>query len=333
VGSKRYYEQGIELLSQGKCALLVLAGGSGSRLRFGAPKGCFIIDHVKKKSLFELLAEKVKAASLAAGYPLEMAIMTSPLNHEATLCFFREHNFFGLEREQVHFFTQKLWPLLNLRGDLFLEERDRIAEGPNGNGGALQALYESPIYARWKGQGVSIVNVVPIDNPMADPFDVELLGFHREEKNEVSIKTCLRARKNEKVGVLVLVNEKPIVVEYSEAKVMGEKVQAFIGLFCVEWGFIERAKESSLPLHAAKKAVKMLDAEERVCLPESPNAWKFELFLFDLFPHSTRTGVINYPRESCFAPLKNFEGEDSIATVRAALLKQSSTLILSKEDG
>lgn len=316
-GDLKVQKEGEKLLA--KSALLVLAGGSGSRLRFERPKGCFPISNVKNKSLFEILADKVKAASKLAGHPLEMAIMTSPLNRVETEAYFENNNYFGLDISQVHFFCQDMWPLLNLEGEPFFESPGKIGLGPNGNGGALKALYESPIYERWKKQGIEIVNVVPIDNPLSNPFDTELFGFHVLKKNEITTKATRRKTPKEKVGVIV---DGPKVIEYGDARLIDEEnALAYIGLFCVDFSFIERAKDIDLPLHKAKKTAKFVNEHGEVFFPKEPNVWKFELFLFDIFEFSKRIGVICYPREECFAPLKNFDGEDSILTVKAALLE------------
>lgn len=317
-GANNLYEkEGIQLLAQGKCALVVLAGGSGSRLRFKGPKGCFPISFIKKKSLFQLLCEKVKAASLQVNYPLEVAIMTSPLNHEETLQFFQKEHFFGLEEKQVQFFCQDLWPLLTLQGDLFLDKKMQIAYGPGGNGCAFRFLAKTPIFETWKRKGVEIVNVIPIDNPLADPFDAELFGFHISEQNELTIKATEKKYLKEKVGVIA---EGPQIIEYSEICEENEQYLAYIGLFCVQLSFIEKVKDKLLPLHKAKKAVNKVE-QGKIIFPEEPNCWKLEEFLFDSFPFSSKTGVFVYPRERCFAPLKNFEGEDSIQAVHEALMQ------------
>ena len=54
--------KGKELMSQGKCACVVLAGGQGSRMRCSGPKGCTPVSVVKKKSLFHQKKKKVKIA-------------------------------------------------------------------------------------------------------------------------------------------------------------------------------------------------------------------------------------------------------------------------------
>lgn len=76
-----------------------------------------------------------------------------------------------------------------------------------------------------------------------------------------------------------------------------------------------------MPLHPAYKAVKYLDAQGISRQADKPMAWKFEKFIFDVLPFTQNVKVMDYPREVCFAPLKNFSGPESPETVRAALQK------------
>lgn len=324
-GNAEDYRRGEEALKAGKCACLVLAGGQGSRLRFEGPKGCYPISNVKKKTLFQLLAEKVKAASKQANRPLQLAIMTSPLNHVETEFYFVQNAFFGLDPRQVTFFFQRMWPFLNFDGHLFLEAPDQIARGPNGNGGVFRRLVEIGLWQKWQEMGIEFVNVLPIDNPLALPFDHELLGFHERLQSDVVVKASQYHSIEDKVGVLVKADGKPRILEYFELddtqKNKALHTVANLGLYSFSMPFIQRVSGALLPLHKAKKAVKqwMESGEEKI--PDKENAWKFEAFIFDVLPFAESCEALLYPRETTFAPLKNLKGEDSMETVKKALLE------------
>lgn len=325
-------QKGKELISQGLVGTLVVAGGQGSRLRLDGPKGLFPITTVKHKSLFQLLAEKTLAASKQAGRPLPLAIMTSPLNHDITVEYFEKNHLFGLLKEQISFFPQGMLPLLDTKGFLFLENPYSIAEGPDGNGGALHEFARSGLWLKWHKQGIRYLNFILIDNPLADPFDAELIGYHARTQSEIVVKCIKRNDPKEKVGVIVRQNGKVTVVEYSEideserfaTQQNGTLLHlcANLSLFSFSMDFIKTHivnDPTPLPLHAAFKAAKHLDPTGNSVLSDKPIAWKFEHFIFDVLPRANKINALLYPRETCFAPLKNFSGEDSIETVRAAL--------------
>ncbi len=324
---------GLKLLKEKKIACVVLAGGQGSRLKYDGPKGLFPLSPVKKKPLFQLMAEKVYAASQLAEQPLPIALMTSPLNHQQTLSFFETHDNFRLQPEQVSFFCQPLWPLLSPSGDLFLEDPYTVALGPNGNGCLSTMLYTSGLWEKWKRAGIEMVSVIPIDNPLALPFDTELCGFHALSGNEVTIKAALRQSPYEDVGVLVETFEgKTSVVEYSEiapedrfAEENGQLVYRFanIGLYCLSMDFIAHTANRPLPIYKARKHAKQLEPTNI-----EKNAWKFEEFIFDLFSYSNCCHTLVYSRDACFAPLKNLEGNYSPATVQKALFDRERQLFL-----
>ena len=307
--------EGRHLLAQGKVGCLLVAGGQGSRLSISGPKGTFPVTPIAGKSLFQLAAERVAAASRQAGRPLPLAVMTAPDNHDATVEFFRSHGNFGVAA--LEFFTQDSTPLLDQKGDLFLEEKGKIACAPNGNGYAFEAFVRAGIWERWCQEGVEALHFVLVDNPLADPMDAELLGYHMRTAAEVTVKCIQRDDPDEKVGVLVQRGDRVAVVEYSEidssercAMTPHGKLKypcANISLFCFSMAFVERAAHEyccQMPLHPVLKAARYLNGAGESVVADHPVAWKFEAFIFDLLPYSDAVRCLLYPRHSCFAPLK-----------------------------
>lgn len=320
---------GEQLLSEGAAGCLIVAGGQGTRLRFEGPKGLYPISPVYNKTLFQLFAEKTLAASKRAGKSLPLAIMTSPLNHQDTIQYFKDNHYFGLEQDQLFFFSQGTLPLLDVEGNLLFESDGKIAYGPDGNGHALVHFVNNGIWDKWSARGVRFVNFVPVDNPLGDPFDVELLGFHARQRAEVTIKCSERRWANEKVGVIAQIDDRIQVIEYTEipeeeaSAVLDDGTLKFpyanLSLFCFSMDFIKKTTTFTMPLHAAFKAGPVRQADGSFMLSKEPNAWKFEWFIFDVLPFSDKVRVLNYPRGRSFAPVKNATGNDSPETVKRDL--------------
>jgi UDP-N-acetylglucosamine/UDP-N-acetylgalactosamine diphosphorylase len=334
-GNEHDQKRGRQLIADGKVGCLILAGGQGTRLGFSGPgepsrpKGCYPISAVQGKSLFQLFAEKTLAASRQAGRPLPLAIMTSSLNHVETVDYFEAQRLFGLDPSQLCFFSQSSLPFLSLEGALFFETPGRLAEGPDGNGGSLRHFVQAGFWQHWYERGVRLLNLVLIDNPLADPFDAELFGYHQRLHSQVTVKCALKQHANEQVGVLTKQADKIAVLEYSELPEAARQAQdaagqplfkyANLSLFCVEMQFIKELADAEMPLHKALKEVKRVSYAKKAWHADTTMAWKFEKFIFDLLPYAEKTGVLLYPRESCFAPLKNLQGENSVKTVQKAL--------------
>lgn len=311
-GSLQDHQSGEALLAQGKVGCLILAGGQGSRLRADVPKGTISVSPIQGKSLFQIFCERVKAASEWYKQPLPLCVMTSPLNHRQTIHFFQEHSNFGLLPSQLAFFEQQMLPLIDDQGLWFLEEPGRIAEGPDGNGHALRRFYESGLWEKFRAQGVEYLNIIVVDNALADPFDAELFDFAQRTGADVALKAVERLSPEEKMGVLAECSGKLKLIEYSE---LPSEASSFrlsnTGLFCISMAFIRQLHQVELPLHLARKTAKSL-------LPKS-SIWKCERFIFDLFDYAQNPQVLVYPREKIYAPLKNATGDKSLETVKQAL--------------
>src|SRR5262249_36029724 len=135
---------GEEALRRGEVAVLLVAGGQGSRLGFDKPKGMFPVSPVTQKSLFRVHAEKVLALQRRFGRPVPFLVMTSPATHVNTEAFFAEHRYFGLPKDEVTFFRQGTMPALDMAtGKLLLAGPGELFLSPNGHGGTLTALADS----------------------------------------------------------------------------------------------------------------------------------------------------------------------------------------------
>ncbi|HQJ10015.1 MAG TPA: UTP--glucose-1-phosphate uridylyltransferase, partial [Deltaproteobacteria bacterium] len=70
--ARSYRKHGEELLKKGRVAVLIVAGGQGSRLGIEAPKGVVEVSPVRSKSLFQIHAEKILALSRRYSRPVPL---------------------------------------------------------------------------------------------------------------------------------------------------------------------------------------------------------------------------------------------------------------------
>ena len=326
-------------LAAGQVAVIIVAGGSGTRLGFDGPKGTYPIAPVSASSLFQIHAEKVLALSKRHGRTIPLYIMTSPENHSATTRFFAEHGNFGLNH--VRFFVQGQMPAVDRQsGQVLLAEKSQIALSPDGHGGTLYALAAPgpngapSCLAEMEDLGVRTLFYFQVDNPMVKIADPAFLGLHRQADAEMSFKVIEKVAPEEKLGVVVRVDGRPQVIEYSdlpaelaELREPDGSLQLWAGSIAVhalERSFVGRLVEGDvkLPFHRAIKKVPFVDDNGEVAKPEGPNAVKFERFVFDALPLASRFALVETDRAVEFEPLKNATGPDSPATVRQRMSDQ-----------
>ncbi|MHC4176556.1 MAG: UTP--glucose-1-phosphate uridylyltransferase, partial [Planctomycetota bacterium] len=181
--------RGRQALESGQVAVVLVAGGQGTRLGHDGPKGTFPIGPVSGKSLFQIHAEKVLAINRRCKVPLPLYVMTSPDNHATTREFFADHDFFGLDRDQVVFFQQGMMPALDRQtGKLLMADRHRIATSPNGHGGVVKALADGGHLAGLRRRGVRYIFYYQVDNPLVKVADPAYLGYHIQTAAEMSLK-------------------------------------------------------------------------------------------------------------------------------------------------
>ena len=327
---------GEEALRAGQVAAFTVAGGQGTRLGYDGPKGTYPVTPVTGRTLFEVFAGKLRAAMERYSTTIPWYIMTSTINHQATVTAFEEAGFFGLDRKQVHFFSQGRMPAVDFSGKILLEDKHRIAMTPDGHGGSLRALVRSGAVADMKSRGIDTISYFQVDNPLVQVIDPAFIGFHRMHRSEMSSKMIPKAYPGEKVGHFCLFGEKMYVVEYSDMPVeMQEETDAggrlrfisgSIAIHIMDTGFVDRlgggSAETRLPFHKAVKKIKTIDAQGNPLQPDEPNGVKFEMFVFDALPFAGNPVVIETLREDDFSPVKNASGIDSAESSKADQIRQ-----------
>ncbi len=323
-------------LRAGRVAAFVVAGGQGTRLGYDGPKGTFPVTPIKQKPLFQVFAEKIRAAGVRYGKPIHWFIMTSHANHAATEAFFQENNYFGLDPARVHCFRQGRMPAVDFNGKILLESKGTIAMSPDGHGGSLRALERSGALDLMKRENIDTLSYFQVDNPLIRVIDPAFIGFHVLRGSEMSSKMVPKAYAEEKVGHFCIQNGRLVVVEYSDLPLALQRETDAIGklrylagsiaIHALDREFIRRmaagGEGTALPFHRADKKIPTLDTAGNAVKPEKANGVKFEMFVFDALPFSRTPVVIETRRADDFSPVKNAEGIDSPKTCREDQMRQ-----------
>ncbi len=335
---------GESLIRRGKVAAFVVAGGQGSRLGFEGPKGCYPAGAVSNKPLFAMFAEAIKATGKKYGVSVPWYVMTSPLNHEQTVSFFRQHNSFGLDPTSIMFFQQGVMPSLDMAtGKMLMSSKHEVATNPDGHGGSVRALHVSGALADMQRRGVEQLSYFQVDNPLVRVIDPVFIGLHvgagvkgegyGGSSGEMSSKMVAKAGPDEKVGVFCLANGKTEVIEYSDMpKELSQKADAqgnggglafnagSIAIHVMSVEFLQRLATNpafALPCHRAEKKIPCIDAAGNAVTPTANNGVKLEKFIFDALAMCKQSIVMETDRNEEFAPIKNATGVDSVESSKA----------------
>ncbi|OWZ12137.1 hypothetical protein PHMEG_00014749, partial [Phytophthora megakarya] len=350
---QRWVHYGLEAISQKQVCALVLSGGQGTRLGFAGPKGMYNIGLPSEKSLFQLFAERLLALEMLAAHKFPMRsreeiqipfyVMTSKMNHETTVDFFKEHEYFGLKESQMFFFSQGTLPCFTTEGKLILENSHKLATASDGNGGLYKAMETSGALANLKAHGVKYLHVFSVDNALCKAADPTFIGYCIDKQADCGNKVVWKAHPDEKVGVVAKRNGAYCVVEYSELDLAAsEQVDPSTGklsfgaanicnhFYTIDFLVNVVLPNSSLEYHVAHKKIPMANDTGATFTPTSNSGIKLEAFIFDVFPLSSRMAVLSVPRETEFAPVKNAPGNpiDSPDSARRMIHEEAKTWLL-----
>lgn len=330
---KKAEAKGRELLAAGKVAMLVVAGGQGTRLGFDGPKGTYPICPVTGKTLFEYFGEEIGRVTEKYGHAIPWYVMTSELNDKATRAFFKEHEYFGLNPEYVRFFTQGTMPAISRDGKILMNAPDSLALSPNGHGGTLLALKKSGALEEMRREGVEYISYFQVDNPLAPLADVLFIGLHALEGSRMSARMLPKTNPFEKLGNFCISGGRLNIIEYSDMpedlakKTNPDGSLAYLAgspaIHVISRDFVEELTASgrlNMPWHRADKKVPYLNEQGELVKPETPNAVKLESFIFDALPLADKTMILEGCRAEHFAPTKNQTGVDSAESCREMMV-------------
>ncbi|KAJ5757092.1 uncharacterized protein N7511_007274 [Penicillium nucicola] len=350
---QKWYDAGLKEVAENKVAVVLMAGGQGTRLGSSAPKGCFDIGLLSEKSLFQLQAERIaklqelaQKANGGADVVIPWYVMTSGPTRKPTEKFFADNKYFGLKESNIMIFEQGVLPCISNEGKIMLESKGKAAVAPDGNGGIYQALVVSGVREDMRRRGIKHIHAYCVDNCLVKVADPIFIGFSAEKDVDIATKVVRKRNATESVGLILLKNGKPDVVEYSEidqetAEAKDPKqpdVLKYRAANIVNHYYSFRFLESienwahQLPHHVARKKIGCVNPESGDAVkPEKPNGVKLEQFVFDVFPMTplNKFASIEVRREDEFSPLKNARGtgQDDADTSRADIMAQGQRWI------
>ncbi|KAI1163206.1 nucleotide-diphospho-sugar transferase [Nemania serpens] len=298
---ERWYNLGLDLIGKGEVAVILLAGGQGTRLGSKAPKGAYNIQLSSKKSLFQIQAERIlKVQELAAERAQDKAkaqvpwyVMTSGPTRTMTERFFKkeplaelsdEDNktraqgkpYFGLDEKNVTIFEQGVLPCYDFNGKIMLAGKGEVAVAPDGNGGIYKALQDEGVLDDMRKRGIKHVHAYCVDNCLAKVADPVFIGFSADKQVKIATKVVRKRNATESVGLILSKNGRPDVVEYSEidkataeakdpkhADLLKFRAANIVNhYYSFEYLDTMGDKVNALPPHIAKKKVPYFDVEK-----------------------------------------------------------------------
>lgn len=315
-----YIQIGEAIIRSNQVAVVTMAGGQGTRLGYKGPKGTYMLNLKPiKKSLFQILAENIIETNNKYNVVLPWYIMTSEENNNQTIRFFALNNFFGYPKEKIKFFKQNKLPLINTEGKLILQEPYLIKEASNGNGNVFKSMDKAGIINDLDNTGMKWICFGGIDNVLLKNVDTLFLGLTVCNNMEIGSKSIFKKEPLEKTAVYCKKDGKPSILDYdditlelSESKIVGTDTylyrEANMLSHIMSLDAIKKVKDIELKYHRAYKKNAFVNSEGVKQVPDSPNTFKFENFIFDAFSYFDDMLLLRVAENEEFAPIKDFTG-------------------------
>ena len=296
-------------------AVLLLAGGQGTRLGYDGPKGTYKLDIGDNDTFFSLYIKRIILFEDEYNVVIPVYIMTSIDNYDKTKKYFEDNDYFG-KKDSIIIFNQDDVPLFDVKERKILIDENKSLMASCGHGNVFKAMRENNIFKDLQNRGIKWLLITGIDNILMKPVDFFSLGLIIKRDSSSIGKSICKLTPEEKMGVFCKNNNMIDVMEYSEIDEMISKARDKKGNLIYNdahllWNIydVDRARKianKNVPYHKALKNISMnLDIG---------NVYKLESFIFDYFRYFNDMIILRVNRNEEFAPIKNKSGIDSPET-------------------
>ena len=318
---EHYISIGEQAIKSGSLAVVTMAGGQGTRLGYKGPKGTYEIKFKsidERKSLFQIMCEDIKRANAKYNVVIPWYIMTSEENDKATKDYFKSHYFFGYPEEKIKFFTQGKLPLIDIHGKLILQEPYLIKDASNGNGNVFKSMKKQKIIEDLENNNIKWISFGGIDNILLKNVDPLFIGLTIDENYQIASKSIFKEQPLEKTAVYCKKSGKPAILDYDDIDIelsiskfddaTYKYREANMLSHLMSLDAVKKVSNLSLRYHRAYKKNAFVNEEGMKQVPDKPNSFKFENFIFDSFSFFDDMLLLRVDVNEEFAPIKDFTG-------------------------
>lgn len=195
----------------------------------------------------------------------------------------------------------------------------------------LNLLFLIGLIEKMKNDGIKWVFVSGIDNILVKVADPLFLALVVDNSTEIGAKTIFKQDPYSRDWVFCRKNGRPAMLGYeritdeiTNAKVGNRFLYRDINILCHLFSIdaLEKISSIDLPYHRASKKNTYINEEGMKIVPDCPNSYKYEKFIFDSFRFFDNITLLRVNEDREFAPIKNPAGLYSPDTATKLYIKE-----------
>ena len=185
-------------------------------------------------------------------------------------------------------------------------------------------------------QKIKWISISGIDNIILDIIDPLFIGLCAYNKSDIAAKSIAKSDMNNSEWIFANVDSKTNIISpsYLSDDMINQRhengfhcynqINILSHLFTTE-AFI-KSENIDLPYHRAYKKSHYINDEGMKIVPISPNSFKFEKFIFDVFKFFDTFTLLEVEPQLEFAPIKAFTGNATPETALELYLNKMQNL-------